>query len=181
MSLPTGTKLHTTGFPTCAKTVLESRPVGLPKTSAGRVGKVLGIVSFGSERVEEKATLESFFASSGGVEFFTDGHSPVTLEILSSAHYAHLGGGGGFGPETLAEIPLVSTVPGAPYASVESISEVLGTAHKVHATPVYYSAMPQKCKGGLSYRAELIFDEGGASPVVPGTVTTTYKAPCPSH
>ena len=47
--LPSGTKLHTTGFPTCAKSVLEQTgPSGCKKSSeAGPIGNVLGIVSFG--------------------------------------------------------------------------------------------------------------------------------------
>ena len=130
--LPSGTKLHTTGFPTCAKSVLEQTgPSGCPKSSAaGPVGNVLGIVSFGSERVEEKATLESFYAPGGGLEFFTNGHSPVSLEILSAGHYVNLSGAGGFGPELITEVPLVSTVPGAPYASVKSINVKAGSAYK---------------------------------------------------
>ena len=98
--LPKGTVLHTSGFPTCALTMLEQvGPSGCSRASAaGPVGKVLGIVSFGSERVEEPATLESFYAPGGGIEFFTNGHSPVSLEILSKGHYVHLGGAGGLRP-----------------------------------------------------------------------------------
>jgi hypothetical protein len=180
--LPSGTKLHTSGFPTCAKAVLEQTgPRACPKSSAaGPVGHVLGIVAFGSERVEEAATLESFYAPGGGIEFFTDGHSPVSLEILSSGHYISLGGAGGYGPELVTEVPLVSTVPGADYASVESISVKAGSAHKVHGKPVYYGTVPKKCpKGGFPIKTEVIFDENGANPIVPETVTATYKSPCP--
>jgi hypothetical protein len=182
--LPKGTVLHTSGFPTCAITKLEQvGPSGCPRSSAaGPVGKVLGIVSFGSERVEEAATLESFYAPGGGISFFTNGHSPVSLEILSKAHYVHLGGAGGFGPELISEVPLVSTVPGAPYASVKSISVKAGSAHKVHGKPVYYGRVPKKCpKGGFPIKTEVIFDEGGAVPIVPEIVTATYKSPCPKH
>ncbi len=49
--------------------------------------KVLGEVAFGSEVVPETATIESFYAPGGGVTFFTFGHEPVLLEILSKAHY----------------------------------------------------------------------------------------------
>ena len=53
-----------------------------------------------------------------------NGHSPVSLEILSKAHYVKLGGG--FGPKLIAEVPLVETVPGAPDASVLRISVKVG-------------------------------------------------------
>jgi hypothetical protein len=180
--LPSGTKLHTTGFPTCAKSILEQTgPSGCKKSSAaGPVGNATGIVSFGEERVEETTTIESFYAPGGGLEFFTDGHSPVSLEILSSGHYVHLGGGGGFGPELITEIPLVVTVPGAPYASVKTINVKAGSAYKSHGKAVYYGRVPTKCpKGGFPIKTEVIFDEGGANPPVPEPVTATYKAPCP--
>ena len=91
---------------------------------------MLGIVAFGAERVPEEATLESFYAPGGGLEFFTAGHSPVSLEILSTAKYVDLGGAGGFGPKLITEVPLVETVPGAPDASVETINVKVGSAIK---------------------------------------------------
>ena len=182
--LPKGTVLHTAGFPTCSTAKLEQvGPAACPHASAaGPVGSVLGVVSFGTERVAERATLESFYAPGGGIQFFTDGHSPVALEILSRAHYAHLGGAGGFGPELIAGVPLVATVSGAPFASVQMISVRAGSARRVHGKPVYYGRMPKKCpKGGFRVKTELIFDRGGAVPVVPEVVTAIYRSPCPRH
>ena len=62
-------------------------------------------MTFGTERVEEALEVSSFYAPGGGIEFFADGHSPVSLEILSSGHYVNLGGAGGFGPELLDRNP----------------------------------------------------------------------------
>ena len=180
--LPQGTKLHTAGFPTCAKNILEQTgPSGCSKSSeAGPIGNVLGIVSFGEERVEETATLQSFYSPEGGFEFFTDGHSPVSLEILSAGHYVNLGGAGGYGPELITTVPLVSTVPGAPYASVKTINVKAGSAYKKGKTVTYYGRVPTKCpKGGFPIKTEVIFDKGGAVPEVPEPVSATYKAPCP--
>ena len=116
----------------------------------------------------------------GGLLFFTNGHSPVSLEILSVGNFTNLSGGGGFGPKFIGEVPLVSTVPGAPYASVKTISVKTGSARKVHGKPVYYGTVPKKCpKGGFPLKTEVIFDREGAVPVQPETVTATYKAPCP--
>ncbi|HUH81898.1 MAG TPA: hypothetical protein VLZ06_11275 [Solirubrobacteraceae bacterium] len=182
--LPKGTVLHRGGFPTCSPAKLELfGPSACPRAAAaGPVGNALGIVSFGADRVEERATLASFYAPGGGIEFFTDGHAPVALEILSKAHYAHLGGAHGFGPELVAEVPLVATVPGAPFASVESIDVRAGSARKVHRKPVYYGRMPKKCpKGGFRVKTELIFDAGGAVPPVPQVVTASYRSRCPRH
>jgi len=180
--LPTGTVLHTTGFPTCSKSVLEQvGPSGCKKSSeAGPIGKVVGVVSFGTERVEETATLQSFYAPGGGLEFFTNGHSPVSLEILSAGHYVNLSGGGGFGPKLITEVPLVATVPGAPYSSVLSIDVKAGSAYKSGKKTIYYGRVPKKCpKGGFPIKTEVIFDKEGAVPFQPEPVTATYKAPCP--
>src|SRR5271157_284986 len=143
--LPKGTKIHNTGFPTCARSNLETSGMGpsaCPKGSAaGPVGHVLGIVAFGKTRVPEEATLESFYAPGGGIEFFTSGHSPVSLEILSTGHYVSLSGAGGFGPELISEVPLVETVPGAPDASVEKINVKAGSAFKKGKKTIYYGTV----------------------------------------
>jgi hypothetical protein len=179
--LPKGTVLHTQGFKTCPeKTIVEEKaPEKCPKGSAaGPIGSVLGVVAFGETRVPETSELYSFFAPGGGLEFFTFGHTPTTLEIPSTGKYVSLGGAAGFGPELIAKVPLVETVPGAPYASVENIKIKVGAAYKKGKTPVYYGTMPKQCKGGLLVKATLTFAENGeiSKPV---SVTATYKAPCP--
>jgi len=179
--LPTGTKLHPTGFPSCSKATLEQfGPVKCPKGSAaGPIGKVEGFVTFGSERVEEGLELSSFYAPGGGLEFFADGHSPTSIEIVSNGHYVNLGGGKGYGPELITEVPLVASVPGAPYASVKSISVKAGSAYKSHGKTIYYGRLPTKCpKGGFPVKSEVIFAENGETSK-PETVPVTYKAPCP--
>jgi hypothetical protein len=178
--LPTGTVLHPQGFTTCPrKTVFEEKaPENCPKASLAGLGRVLGVVAFGKTRVPEEAELFTFFAPGGGLEFFTFGHSPTTLEVPSEGHYVHLGGSGGFGPEFIAPVPLVETVPGAPYASVEAIDFKIAAAYRKHGKPVYYGTVPKKCpKGGFPLKSELIF--AGLGGLTEQRVTTSYKAPCP--
>jgi len=179
--LPKGAKLHPSGFPTCSNTILEQQgPSHCPKGSAaGPVGQVVGFVSFGGERVIENAELSSFYAPGGGISFFTFGHTPVSLEILSTGRYTQLGGAGGFGPKLNAKVPLVPSVPGAPFASVKSIKVKAGSAIKKGGKTTYYGRVPTKCpKGGFPIKSEIIFAENGdeTKPVV---VTKLYKAPCP--
>jgi hypothetical protein len=180
--LPAGTRLHPSGFPTCRRSLLEPSgpgPGACPRGSrAGPVGEVVGFVTLGGERVHERATLESFYAPGGGLEFFTAGHSPVSLEILSVGHYTHLGGGGGYGPELIAEVPLVPSLPGAPFVSVERIKVTVGSAIRSHGRTIYYGTVPRRCpKKYFPVRSELIFAAvGGLSRQV---VTKTYRAPCP--
>jgi hypothetical protein len=181
--LPSGAKLHPQGFPTCTTSALEQfGPIRCPHGSAaGPVGKVIGFVTFGGERVEEQAELSSFYAPGGGMEFLTDGHSPVSLEILSSAHYINLDSAGDSGPELIAQVPLVASVPGAPYASVRSISLKVGSAYRSHGHTIYYGRVPSKCpKGGLLMKTEVIFAEDG-EPSRPQIVDASYAAPCPKR
>jgi hypothetical protein len=183
--LPKGTKLHTSGFPTCSKTTLEQfGPVQCRKGSAaGPTGKVQGYVTLGGERVEEGLELSSYYAANGGFEFFSKGSSPVSIEILSNGHYVNLAGAGGYGPELVTEVPLVMSLPGAPYASVKSITVKAGSAYTTgkgkHRKTIYYGRVPTKCpKGGFPMKTEVIFAEGGELSK-PETVTKTYKSPCP--
>jgi hypothetical protein len=183
--LPNGAKIHPAGFPTCATQIIavEKEPSRCPAGSkAGPVGKVLGVVAFGTTRVPEEATLESFYAPGGGLNFFTFGHSPVSLEIPSTAKYTSLNGSGGKGPELVAQVPLVETVPGAADASVEKITVKVGSAvgpkGKHNKKDKYYGVVPSKCpKGGFPIKTEMTF--AGLSGLTQTTVIKEYKAPCP--
>jgi hypothetical protein len=187
--LPPESKLNQKGFKTCPEaTIFEKKePEACPKgsnasplDSGGHAeGRVHGVVAFGKTRVPEEAELFAFFKPGGGLEFFTFGHSPTTLEIPSTGLYTNLNGGGGFGPKFIGKIPLVETVPGAPYASVESIKVKVGAAHKEGKKTIYYGTVPKKCpKGFLLLKTEVIFAENGEESK-PETVDAEYKAPCP--
>jgi hypothetical protein len=182
--LPVGVKLDTRDFPTCpAKVILEeSAPERCPKgSSAGPTGKVEGVVAFGDERVEETAEIRSFFAPGGGLEFLVDGHTPVSLEIPTSARLLQPGGGGGFGPEFVTTVPLVETVPGAPDASAEAIDIKLGSAIRKHGKVFYYGRVPKSCpKGGFRVKSVFTFAEN-ADLGMPDTVTVPFRAPCPAR
>jgi len=180
--LPKGTVLHPSGFPSCPPATLEPSgpgPKGCPKGSAaGPVGKVTGVVAFGKEIVPETATIEPFYAPGGGLEFFTFGHEPVLLEILSKAHF--VGASGLYSKELIAEVPLVETVPGAQDASAESISVVVGSAIRKNGKTIYYGRVPKTCpKGGFPGKAELTF--AGLGGLTQQTVTKTLTVPCPKH
>jgi len=179
--LPKGTVLHPSGFPTCSEEIVRAKgPIGCPKSSeAGPVGTALGYVTLGGERVEETTEIFSFYKPGGGFVFFTDGHSPVSLEILSPGHYKNFVGGGGYGPELEVTVPEVASVPGAPYASVKNIKVKAGSAYKSHGKTIYYGRVPTKCpKGGFPVKTEVIFAENGEESK-PVSVPATYKAPCP--
>ncbi len=178
--LPAGVKLHPSGFKTCPPATLEPAgggPKKCPKGSAaGPVGSVEGYVAFGSEVVPEKATIESFYAPGGGLTFFTFGHSPVLLEILSKGHF--VSSSGLYSKKFEAVVPLVETVPGANDASVKFIKVKTGSAMRKGRKVTYYGTMPTKCpKKYLPVKAELTF--AGLGGLTETTVPAEYKAPCP--
>ncbi len=185
--LPKFTQLHTAGFPTCPTADLEPAgpgPSACPKESrAGPVGHVLGEVAFGKEIVPEEATIESFYKPGGGIEFFTSGHSPVSLEVLAKGRFVHVHGAGGFGPELETEVPLVETVPGAQDASALKIVVQVGSGrHVPHGKPVFYGTVPTRphCpKGGFKSKAEFTF--AGLGGLTQTTVSVPVRTPCPTR
>ncbi len=179
--LPKGTKLHPQGFPTCAANiiVIQKEPKKCPKgSSAGPVGHANGFVVFGGERVPEEVSIESFYAAGGGLNFYVEGHTPASIEVVSTGRFVSLGGGGGFGPEGVVQVPLVETVPGAPDASVEKIVTKLGSAIKQGKKTIYYGTVPKSCpKGGFPFKVELTF--AGLGGLAQQVVPVNAKAPCP--
>ncbi|HEY5287811.1 MAG TPA: hypothetical protein VIJ50_11965 [Solirubrobacteraceae bacterium] len=171
--LPSGTKLHPQGFTTCSNAILESHEVqDCPKKSvASPKGEVLGVVSFGGTRVQEKATVQAFFTPGGKIAFFTEGREPAVLEVLSTGDFS--GASHPFGQKLNAVVPLVSTVPGAPYASVLSIKIRVGAAYMKGKKLISYGTVPSKCpKGGFPAKTELKYLSGETS-------TVSIKVPCP--
>jgi hypothetical protein len=172
---PAGAKLHPQGFATCSQATLESHEVSLcPKQSAASpVGSVSGVVSFGSTRVHETLTLQAFFAPGGELAFYAEGRSPAVIEVLGKAGFTDAGGM--FGPEFNATVPLVETVPEAPYAVVESVRLKIGAAFMQGKKLISYVTLPKKCpRGGFPVRAELRF-------LIGEPVTINTRMPCPKR
>jgi hypothetical protein len=175
VELPSGTKLHQAGFATCPTAILESHEVDhCPKKSfAGPVGEALGIVSFGSTRVQEKASIQAFFAPENKLAFYTEGTSPASLEILTIGSFSTALPP--FGPKFTVPVPLVVTVPEAPYASVLSIKGKIGAAYKQGKKLISYGTVPKTCpKGGFKGKVELTFLSGEM-------VTVEPTVPCPKR
>src|ERR1700685_443413 len=126
---PSGVEVDTKGFASCVPAALEADgPAGCPRNSrAGPTGEGLGVVSFGGERVNEKVSLQSFFAPTGGLTFYAVGRTPTSFEILEKGYWSMASAP--YGPELTVELPLVETVPGADDASILSFKVKVGAAH----------------------------------------------------
>jgi hypothetical protein len=175
VELPAGVKLHPQGFATCPAAILESHEVQKcpARSIAGPPGEVLGVVSFGGTRVDEKATIRAFFAEGGGLAFYTEGTSPAELEVLATGNFSTALPP--FGPKLTVPVPLVETVPGAPYASVLSIKGKVGAAVKQGSKLISYGTVPKTCpKGGFKGKVEITFLSGEV-------VTVSPTVPCPKR
>jgi hypothetical protein len=170
---PAGLVLHPQGFVTCAPTVLEQTgPSACPtKSIAGPKGFGVGVVSFAGERVQERASVQPFFAPGGALEAFVEGSSPVSLELVAVAKIVKASPP--FGLEFSAQIPLIETVPGALDASFIEGSLNVGAAYKQGKKTISYITLPRKCSaGGWPAKLELRF-LGGAS------AEASFSLPCP--
>jgi hypothetical protein len=186
--LPKGVKLHPAGFGSCTEATLKNIGASAcPASSrASALGSVLGEVTFGSERVPEEASLQAFFAPGGGLLFYTVGHSPVSLEVVSAGKYVRSSGKYSWELKTL--VPAVASVPGAPFASVSKIHIKAGAAYRSHGTVIPYGTVPKKgeCpKGGFFGKTEVTFGGmfGGDREfgIPPKTRTDVIRVPCPRH
>jgi hypothetical protein len=170
---PAGATLRPQGFVTCAPSAIEqSGPGACPSRSmAGPKGSATATVSFGSERVPETASVQPFFAPGGGLEFFVLGTTPVLVEILSKGRLADAAPP--FGPEVIAEVPLVESVPGALDASEQTLDVEVGAAYRRDGKTFSYVTVPKKCsKGGLPVKVDVSFLGGAIS-------EASYNMPCP--
>jgi hypothetical protein len=179
---PASAKLHPQGFVTCAPTLIEQRGPGpCPKRSkAGPAGSARGVVSFGTERVEESLSVQPFFAPGGNLEFFALGTTPVSIELLSKGSI--VSSSPPFGPTVFASVPLVESVPGALDGSAKEISVTVGAAYRKGKKTVYYITVPKKCpKGGFPLKTVMEFGNVSNPHVLGETAEATYKAPCPKR
>lgn len=170
---PAGVKVTPEGFADCAPAALEANgAAGCPKnSSAGPTGEGLGVVSFGGDRVNEKVTIQDFFAPNGGLTFYVEGSTPAYFQVLEKAQWTRASAP--YGPELIVEVPLVETVPGADDASILSFKVKVGDAYRKGRKTVSYLTLPRGCpKAGAPLKAEFRFMSGES-------VTVAYKQPCP--
>src|SRR5207248_3751042 len=179
--LPKGVKLHPQGFGTCTEATLKAiGPSGCSKKSiASPLGNVLGEVTFGTERVPEEATLQAFFGPGGGLLFYVQGSTPVSLEVLSIGKWVRSSGKYSWELKTL--VPPVPTVPGAPLASASKIHLKAGAAFRKNGKVTSYGTVPKKgeCpKGGFFGKLEITFggsNQYGEFGIAPKTVSKEVR------
>ncbi|HXD53339.1 MAG TPA: hypothetical protein VN618_01165 [Solirubrobacteraceae bacterium] len=162
IALPSGTRLHPQGFATCSTPTLQARgPQGCPKSSsAGSGGWALGTVTFGGERVPERATLQEFFAPGGGLEVYVFGHTPALVEVIGEGHVEPPTAS--TGPQVVGRIPLIETVPEGFDASFREGAIEFGAARREGRKVIPYLTLPKHCPtGGWTVKVTMSFLGGG--------------------
>ena len=172
--VPEGIGGSRAGFATCAKPTIEERGIGAcPAGSlAGPPGWATVFVAFGTERVEEYATVQAVFGPGEALYFYINGDTPVSIELLGAATYTS--DTPPYGRVLTVSIPLIESVPGAPDASITSLTLELGEFGEESGTEIASVILPSQCTAGhFSWAADAKFAQEASAPV--GTAET----PCP--
>jgi hypothetical protein len=182
-----GIGLSGLGLATCtAHTVEASSPAGCPTNSVMGYGEALTGIVLGSETITELAPIailrapdqEGHFA----LLFYAEGSTPVDTHILFPGLL--LPASAPFGGLVSIGVPLVPTLPGAPYISVLQLHATLGPRRvtyyeRTNGMTLAYKPMgillPGSCpRGGFPFAAQFSFLDGSRA-------TAHTAVPCPAR
>jgi hypothetical protein len=182
---PAGLGIQARDAGTCTAVALEQRgPAGCPADSRVGFGGGVAVLALPGQLVREPFTLDFFFASSkhGRMRLlaYASGTSPVAAALVVVAR--EIPAPKPYGLGFSVQVPQVSTIPGAAYASVESAFATLGASDvayfkTVHGrrTLVHVKGLivPRTCPfGGFPTRGTVEFADGA-------TFTVNPTIPCP--
>jgi hypothetical protein len=124
--------LNDLGIRRCTKPTLEaSGPSGCPQDSAMGYGVVRTGVVLGDTPVEESSPITILRAPERdghfALLFFAEGREPVVTNVIFSG--VLLSAREPFGGKVQVGVPLVETLPGAPYVSVLHLHATIGPKH----------------------------------------------------
>jgi hypothetical protein len=124
--------LNDLGIRRCAEPVLEdSGPAGCPRDSVMGYGVVRTGIVLGGTPVEESSPITILRAPEReghlALLFFAEGTQPVVTNVIFSG--VLLSAREPFGGKVQIGVPLVETLPGAPYVSVLHLHATIGPEH----------------------------------------------------
>jgi hypothetical protein len=182
---PAGIGVDTHGVGTCAPAALERRgPDACPPDSRAGFGGGVGVLELPSETIRVPYTLDFFFAAKQSGELrllvYVDAAAPAGVELVLVARQIAAPKPYGFG--ITVEVPPVSTFPGLPNASIESVFVTVGSPDVAYYEPVHGHerlvrvrgvSVPRSCpSGGFPVQGMASFADGA-------TLTTDPTIPCP--
>jgi|ERR1700691_1436019 len=180
-----GIGLSEIGLATCPVTTLETDgPTGCPAEAQMGYGSVLAEILLAGEIIQEHATLEVLRAATqeGNISlyFYAHGSTPISDEIVFPG--ALLPAEPPFGERLHIDVPLVPSVPEAPYISVAQIHGTLGPQHLTYYHHIRHKLvaynpqgilLPKHCpQGGFWFKAQLKFLDNTQA-------ETSASVPCP--
>lgn len=185
LRLPKGAGMGNLGLATCTSRALELwGHIGCPSNALMGLGTAWAEAQFGQDRLVEEVHIWTFMGppinNHTGLVFDVEGYTPVFDTAIFSGQL--LSSNGAFGANLDTVIPLQTTVPGGPYASVFRMESSFGpknvTYYKYeHGKRIGYEpegmTIPNVCpRGGFPFVAVFAFQDGT-------TATAKSAAPCP--
>jgi hypothetical protein len=182
---PAGMAIDARGAGTCAAAALEKRgPGGCPENSRAGFGGGVGVIELPNGPLREAYTLDFFFAprQNGHLALlvYASAVAPVPVELVVIAREVPAVKPYGIGFSV--EIPLVTALPGASYASVESVFATLGATNAAYYETLHGKrklvhlkgiVTPRRCpRGGFPSKGIVDFADGT-------TLTVNPTIPCP--
>ncbi len=184
---PAGMAVDAHGAGTCTATRLRERgPSGCPPNSRAGFGGGVAVLALPQGPIRVPYTLDFFFApmQRGHLALlaYASSVSPVTVELVLIAREVPAPKPYGLGFSV--EVPLISTVPGVAYASVQSAFATLGATNAAYyetihgkRTLVHLRGLlaPKTCpRGGFPTEGTIDFADGT-------TLTVNPTIPCPHN
>lgn len=166
-----------------AEELLANGPDGCPADARLGLGSALIKVPVGPEPVSETASMEAEMGPPVGEEIgvllYAEAGSPVAAQLIFPGVLA-----GGSNQSLSTAVPLIPSLPGAPYISMVGMKLSLGpeglTYFKTaHGRTVAYRpegiALPAKCpRGGFKFASNLQFADGSSA-------SAKSTVPCPAR
>lgn len=180
--------LNDLGIRRCTKAVLENfGPTKCPRDSVMGYGVVRTGIVLGGAPIEESSPITILRAPERNghlaLLFFAEGTHPVETDVIFSG--VLLSAREPFGGEVQIGVPLVETLPGAPYVSVLHLHATIGPQHLTYYHNVSGVSLafrpkgillPQMCPhGSFPFSANFAFSDGSHA-----LATTTVRCP-PGH
>jgi hypothetical protein len=184
---PAGMAIGARGAAVCSRALLEQHgPEACPADARAGFGGGVGVLQLPSETIRESYTLDFFFSSTRpghlSLLVYASARSPVNVELIVIAREVRAPAPYGLGFSV--EVPPISTIPGAPLASIESAFASLGAANVAYYKNVHGHrrlvhvrglVVPRRCPaGGFPSRAQIEFRDGES-------LTLDPKVPCPAR
>lgn len=176
----------TLGTSECKPKLLEEKGLsGCPANSRLGFGSAFVEVPFGENAGHEIPEIQALMGpprnNNAVVLFYANGLAPVYAQIVFAGEL--ISGGGAFGEDLSAAIPLIPSVTNGPPVSIINVKSTIGpnrlTYYKhVHGRLVGYKPtgveIPTRCpRGGFPFTARFAFLDGSS-------VDSATKVPCPA-